>query len=107
MPYSYETNDNRFDQNNGFSTADAFARYLVDCFDLMYEEGAETPKIMSVALHDRLIGRPARAVGLQQFGHSLGPARPLAELVHVQRQSDGLADRPARIERRERVLPMS
>jgi allantoinase len=67
VPYSYETNDNRFDQNNGFSTADAFARYLVDCFDLMYEEGAETPKIMSVALHDRLIGRPARAVGLIKF----------------------------------------
>jgi peptidoglycan/xylan/chitin deacetylase (PgdA/CDA1 family) len=67
VPYSYETNDNRFDQNSGFSTADAFARYLIDCFDLMYEEGAETPKIMSVALHDRLTGRPARAVGLIKF----------------------------------------
>jgi peptidoglycan/xylan/chitin deacetylase (PgdA/CDA1 family) len=67
VPYSYETNDNRFDQNNGFSTADAFARYLIDCFDLMYGEGAETPRIMSVALHDRLIGRPARAVGLIKF----------------------------------------
>jgi allantoinase len=67
VPYSYETNDNRFDQNSGFSTADAFARYLIDCFDLMYEEGAEIPKIMSVALHDRLTGRPARAVGLIKF----------------------------------------
>jgi allantoinase len=67
VPYSYETNDNRFDQNSGFSTADAFARYLIDCFDLMYEEGAEAPKIMSVALHDRLTGRPARAVGLIKF----------------------------------------
>jgi allantoinase len=67
VPYSYETNDNRFDQSSGFSTADAFARYLIDCFDLMYEEGAETPKIMSVALHDRLTGRPARAVGLIKF----------------------------------------
>jgi allantoinase len=67
VPYSYETNDNRFDQNNGFSTGDDFARYLIDCFDLMYEEGAERPKIMSVALHDRLIGRPARAVGLIKF----------------------------------------
>jgi allantoinase len=67
VPYSYETNDNRFDQNSGFSTADDFARYLIDCFDLMYEEGAETPKIMSVALHDRLTGRPARAVGLIKF----------------------------------------
>ena len=67
VPYSYETNDNRFDQNNGFSTADEFARYMIDCFDLMYEEGAEAPKIMSIALHDRLIGRPARAVGLIKF----------------------------------------
>jgi peptidoglycan/xylan/chitin deacetylase (PgdA/CDA1 family) len=69
VPYSYDTNDNRFDQNNGFSTADDFARYMIDCFDLMYEEGAETPKMMSVALHDRLIGRPARAVGLIKLLH--------------------------------------
>lgn len=67
VPYSYETNDNRFDLNNGFSTADEFARYMIDCFDLLYEEGAECPKIMSVALHDRLIGRPARAAGLIKF----------------------------------------
>jgi peptidoglycan/xylan/chitin deacetylase (PgdA/CDA1 family) len=67
VPYSYETNDNRFDQNNGFSTADEFARYMIDCFDLLYEEGAAAPKIMSIALHDRLIGRPARAVGLIKF----------------------------------------
>ena len=67
VPYSYETNDSRFDQNNGFSTADDFARYMIDCFDLMYEEGADAPKIMSVALHDRLIGRPARALGLIKF----------------------------------------
>ncbi|HLW91290.1 MAG TPA: polysaccharide deacetylase family protein, partial [Roseiarcus sp.] len=69
VPYSYETNDNRFDQNNGISTADEFARYLIDCFDLMYEEGADRPKIMSIALHDRLIGRPARAAGLIKFLH--------------------------------------
>ena len=67
VPYSYETNDNRFDLNNGFSTADDFARYLIDCFDLMYEEGADTPKLMSIGLHDRLTGRPARAAGLIRF----------------------------------------
>jgi len=67
VPYSYETNDNRFDQNNGFSTADDFARYMIDCFDLMYDEGADQPKIMSVGLHDRLIGRPARSLGLIKF----------------------------------------
>jgi peptidoglycan/xylan/chitin deacetylase (PgdA/CDA1 family) len=67
VPYSLETNDNRFDRNTGFSTADEFAQYMIDCFDLLYEEGAERPKIMSVALHDRLIGRPAKAVGLIKF----------------------------------------
>jgi len=67
VPYSLETNDNRFDSNSGFSTADQFAQYMIDCFDLLYEEGAERAKIMSVALHDRLIARPARAVGLIKF----------------------------------------
>ncbi len=67
IPFSFETNDNRFDQNNGFSTADEFAAYLTDCFDLLYEEGAEIPKIMSISLHDRLIGRPAKAAGLIKF----------------------------------------
>jgi peptidoglycan/xylan/chitin deacetylase (PgdA/CDA1 family) len=67
IPYSFETNDNRFDQNLGFSTADDFARYFIDCFDLLYAEGADHPKLMSIGLHDRLIGRPARAVGLIRF----------------------------------------
>jgi allantoinase len=57
IPFSFETNDNRFDQNNGFSTADEFATYLIDCFDLLYEEGLEIPKIMTVAA--RPSDRPA------------------------------------------------
>ncbi len=60
VPYSLETNDNRFDQNHGFNKADDFFAYLKDCFDLLYEEGADRPKLMSIAIHDRLIGRPAR-----------------------------------------------
>jgi len=67
IPYSFETNDNRFDQNHGFSTGEDFARYMIDCFDVMYEEGAEHPKLMSPALHDRLIGRPGRVTGLIKF----------------------------------------
>ena len=47
--------------------ADDFATYLNDCFDLLYEEGADSPKIMTVSLHDRLIGRPAKTVGLMKF----------------------------------------
>jgi peptidoglycan/xylan/chitin deacetylase (PgdA/CDA1 family) len=67
IPYSFETNDNRFDQNHGFSTGDDFAHYMIDCFETMYEEGAEHPKLMSLALHDRLTGRPGRVTGLVKF----------------------------------------
>ncbi len=67
IAYSLETNHNRFDRNTGFSTAEEFAQYMIDGFDRLYEEGAERPKIISVALHDRLIGRPAKAVGLIRF----------------------------------------
>jgi peptidoglycan/xylan/chitin deacetylase (PgdA/CDA1 family) len=67
IPFSFETNDNRFNGNSGFHTADDFASYMIDCFDLLYEEGADHPKLMSLALHDRLIGRPGRAVGLIRF----------------------------------------
>jgi len=65
IPYSYETNDNRFNENSGFSTADDFFTYMRDAFDLLYREGEQgSPKLLSIGLHDRLIGRPGRAVGL-------------------------------------------
>jgi peptidoglycan/xylan/chitin deacetylase (PgdA/CDA1 family) len=67
IPYSFETNDNRFDQNWGFSCAADFARYMIDCFDVLYLEGADRPRLMSLAVHDRLIGRPGRIVGLVRF----------------------------------------
>ena len=64
VPVSFETNDNRTDLHRGFSTGDEFAAYMIDAFDLMYEEGAESPRMMCINLHDRLIGRPGRATGL-------------------------------------------
>lgn len=65
IPYSYETNDNRFSENSGFSTADDFFSYMRDAFDLMYHEGKNgQPKLLSIGLHDRLIGRPGRCIGL-------------------------------------------
>ena len=67
IPYSFETNDNRFDENKGFSTGDDFARYMIDCFDTLYAEGKDRPRLMSLALHDRLIGRPGRIAGLVRF----------------------------------------
>ncbi len=65
IPYSYEANDNRFNENSGFNTAEHFFTYMRDAFDLLYREGkAGAPKLLSIGLHDRLIGRPGRAPGL-------------------------------------------
>jgi allantoinase len=65
IPYSYEANDNRFNENSGFSTADHFFSYMRDAFDLLYGEGSNgSPKLLSIGLHDRLIGRPGRCSGL-------------------------------------------
>ena len=67
IPTSYETNDNRFNEHQGFVTADDFFSYMKDAFDMLYREGASEPKLMTLGLHDRLIGRPARAAGLERF----------------------------------------
>ena len=65
IPYSYETNDNRFNENSGFATAEDFFHYMRDAFDTLYQEGVEgSPKLLSIGLHDRLIGRPGRVQGL-------------------------------------------
>lgn len=64
IPLSFEMNDNRTNLAQGFATADEFARYVTDGFDLLYEEGATSPRLMTLGLHDRLIGRPARAPAL-------------------------------------------
>jgi allantoinase len=65
IPYSYEANDNRFNENSGFSTGQDFFTYMRDAFDLLYREGQKgSPKLLSIGLHDRLIGRPGRCMGL-------------------------------------------
>lgn len=65
IPYSYEANDNRFNENSGFSTGDDFFTYMRDAFDLLLREGNKgSPKLFSIGLHDRLIGRPGRCAGL-------------------------------------------
>ena len=67
VPYTLDCNDMRFATQNGFSTGDEFFAYLRDAFDTLYREGEDTPKMMSVGLHCRLAGRPARAAGLARF----------------------------------------
>ena len=65
IPYSYEANDNRFNENSGFSTGNHFFTYMRDAFDLLRLEGQKgSPKLLSIGLHDRLIGRPGRCGGL-------------------------------------------
>ena len=60
VPYTLDNNDMRFATNQGFNTGDHFFNYLKDSFDTLYEEGKISPKMMSVGLHCRLIGRPGR-----------------------------------------------
>ncbi|MDE0156685.1 MAG: allantoinase PuuE [Gammaproteobacteria bacterium] len=77
VPYTLDANDMRFATSQGFNTGEQFFTYLRDTFDLLYREGETAPKMMSVGLHCRLIGRPGRAGALERF------------LDHV-RQHDGV-----------------
>ncbi|WP_105103436.1 allantoinase PuuE [Microbulbifer pacificus] len=67
VPYTLDTNDMRFATPQGFNTGEHFFDYLRDAFDVLYAEGEDTPKMMSVGLHCRLIGRPGRFRALQKF----------------------------------------
>ncbi len=67
VPYTLDTNDMRFATAQGFNSGEQFFQYLRDSFDVLYAEGATTPKMMSVGLHCRLIGRPGRFAALQRF----------------------------------------
>ena len=67
IPYTMDTNDMRFGLPQGFSQAEDFFIYLRDSFDVLYEEGADNPKMMSIGMHCRLLGRPGRIVALQRF----------------------------------------
>jgi peptidoglycan/xylan/chitin deacetylase (PgdA/CDA1 family) len=67
--------DLRFATNQGFNSGDQFFAYLKDSFDLLYAEGAAAPKMMSVGLHCRLVGRPGRAAALARFLDYVKPRR--------------------------------
>jgi len=76
VPYTLDANDMRFATPQGFNTATHFYEYLRDSFDVLYAEGAETPRMMSIGMHCRLLGRPGRFLALQRF------------LDHVQKHDD-------------------
>ena len=67
IPYTLDNNDMRFATNQGFNSGDQFFSYLKDSFDALYLEGKNSPKMMSVGLHCRIIGRPGRIHSLRKF----------------------------------------
>jgi len=68
IPYTLEANDMRFATAQGFNTGEQFLAYLKDTFDVLYREGAEgSPKMFSVGLHCRLVGRPGKSAALERF----------------------------------------
>lgn len=67
IPYSLDTNDFRYATPQGFVTGDDFFSYLKNSLDFLLEEGKHFPKMMTIALHPRLSGRPGRALALKKF----------------------------------------
>ncbi len=71
VPYTLDTNDMRFASAQGFAQGDDFFTYLKDSFDVLYDEGdpagLNSPKMLSVGMHCRLLGRPGRLRALQRF----------------------------------------
>lgn len=67
VPYTLDCNDMRFATLQGFNSGDQFFAYLKDSFDTLYAEGGTAPKMLSIGLHCRLVGRPGRAAALARF----------------------------------------
>jgi peptidoglycan/xylan/chitin deacetylase (PgdA/CDA1 family) len=71
VPYTLDSNDMRFATPQGFNTGEQFFQYLKDSFDVLYEEGdpqgLDRPKMLSIGMHCRLLGRPGRFRALQRF----------------------------------------
>ena len=68
VPYTLDANDMRFATPQGFNSGDQFFTYLKDAFDTLYREGQEgSPKMMSIGLHCRLVGKPGRIASLRRF----------------------------------------
>ena len=67
VPYTLDSNDMRFATAQGFNCGEQFFTYLRDAFDVLYAEGATAPKMLSVGMHARLLGRPGRLQGIKRF----------------------------------------
>jgi putative urate catabolism protein len=67
VPYTLDANDMRFATPQGFNSANQFYNYLKDTFDTLYDEGTANPKMMSIGMHARLLGRPGRFKAIKDF----------------------------------------
>jgi putative urate catabolism protein len=67
VPYTLDTNDMRFVAVQGFNSGDQFFAYIRDAFDVLYAEGETAPKMLSIGLHNRVVGRPARLAALRRL----------------------------------------
>lgn len=67
IPYTLESNDMKFCSPGGFNSGEQFYQYLKDAFDVLYAEGESAPKMISIGMHCRLLGRPGRFKALQRF----------------------------------------
>ena len=67
IPYTLDVNDMRFASPQGFNSGDQFFNYLKDTFDALYLEGEVSPKMMSVGMHARILGRPGRIMAMRRF----------------------------------------
>jgi len=71
IPYTLDVNDMKFSVPPGFTSPDGFFEYLKNTFDILYQEGSDSinpsPKMMSIGLHCRLVGRPGRLAALKKF----------------------------------------
>jgi peptidoglycan/xylan/chitin deacetylase (PgdA/CDA1 family) len=72
LPYAFDTNDMRFAPGGGFVQAEDFSRYCISAIDWLLREGATAPKMLSIGLHLRIIGRPARMAGLEAVLEHVG-----------------------------------
>ena len=97
LPYDFDTNDMRFYNGGGFVFGSDFARYCIDAFDRLHAEARQLPRMLSIGLHTRIIGRPARISGLEAFlDHALGHDgvwfATRAEIARAWRTGLGLPD---------------
>lgn len=67
LPYAFDTNDMQFQNNQRFSTADEFVDYVCSAFDWLWKEGEHCPRMLSIGLHLRMIGRPGRIAALEKI----------------------------------------